>query len=234
MKINESFPVPPALFDNEIRTLQFLRDNPFIKKHYPRLCSDAYTYLNRNFNAIKKNRLKSFNFESMIDINIDGRAGAAYVGALILKRDNNRYDQYTYYIAIYINQNSSNKFIRKFHFDYTDNLAGREKHPIFHLQYPGDFSPYLKSLKFAYEDLCDWLSEPRLACTPMSLALILNLTFNEFHNETSIDLIEHSEWRDLVRANENALLRPYYRNCHNFIANRPATELFTNDFCYGV
>jgi hypothetical protein len=78
-----------------------------------------------------------------------------------------------------------------------------------------------------------WLSEPRLCCMPISLALLVNLILKEFPDEKNSKLIERSEWRDLVKKNEELILSPFFEECRKFFSKNENNKLFLNDFYYG-
>ncbi|MBU1181717.1 MAG: hypothetical protein KKF00_06070 [Proteobacteria bacterium] len=135
----------------------------------------------------------------------------------------------TYYFMIC----DTEKVIRKFHFDYTpENISKNVSHPVFHLQYPGDLSEHLQSLKLAHEHLECGLSEPRIPFIPMSLALTINLLLKEFRNRETNSAVEDRTWRALIKTNENLLLSTYFKECNRFFLVSSGDSLFTNDFCY--
>lgn len=232
MKIDKSFPMPQELFKNEICTLSFLRDQPFWSDNYRQLSEDAKNFILRNYEPIKKAKLCKIDFESYFEIIIDNEVGTAYVGVRITKEGKNTYGELSYHFAIWHNNNP--KILRKFHFDYTaNNISGRQLHPIFHLQYPGEPSDNLKGYGVNYDHLDCWLSEPRLPYAPMSLALLLNLILKEFPQGAASKAIGRSEWRSLIKKNETLLLKPYYENCHKFISRRDGLSLLSTDYFYG-
>ncbi|MEW6738495.1 MAG: hypothetical protein AB1325_01150 [Nitrospirota bacterium] len=235
-KINNGYPTPAELISCEINTLQYFRDTTSFCKSFTALYSDSYNFLAKYHDQIKNKSLRAVRFESQIDdIRINTKPGTAHIGVIITQKDSKTYDQLSYYIAISDNSDPEAYYIRKFHFDYTlIDPARKQPHPIFHLQYPGEFSERLRNSNIKHEHLAEWLSEPRLPFSPMSLALLVNLVFKEFPNENTHNVIEDSRWRDLIRKNEKLLLEPYYKNCHNFISQRSPDMLITNDFYYGL
>lgn len=230
MKIDEWYPKPKDILDCELETLKFLTENPVINSYFSKLYSDAYQYYTR----IKNDQRLKFNFESELQISMEGREGHAHIGANIMLIDKNNYEGISYSLAICNNDKPKARLLRRYHFDYAlPSLLRRQPHPVFHLQYAGKLSPRLQSLNLEHQHIDAWLSEPRLCYSPMSLALLINMIFKEFPNETNIKLSESSEWRNLIRKNENLLLAPFYKICHNFISTRTSQKLFVNDFYYG-
>jgi hypothetical protein len=231
MSLNDIFPQPDKFLPQEIYTLNRIKNNPVFEKLFKALATDAKDYLERNDKLIKAKSLKEIDFMTKIEsIDVDGQCGAAYIGAIIKTR-NNRYEHFSYDVAICNNK----KIMRKFHFDYTPaNIKKRAPHPIFHLQYPGELSSNLLALGLEHNHLDSSLSEPRMPFTPMSLALVINLIFKEFQNERTNQIIEDKTWRELIKTNEKQLLCLYYRKCNSFLSAPPADKLFTNDYCYGT
>lgn len=231
MSMSSVFPPPNKLFQIEANTLRRIKNNPIFGRHFKQLVSDAEDYLLRISKPIQKKTLREFNFESLINkITIDGKYGTAHVAALITTK-NNEYKQLSYDIALC----DDIKIIRKFHFDYTpENIKKRGLHPIFHLQYPGELSTQLLSLKLEHEHLDSYLSEPRIPFTPMSLALTINLILKEFPDERTHQAVEDKTWRELIKTNETDFLGPYFKVCNTFFLSTHGNKLFTNDFCYGL
>lgn len=232
MKIDASSPFhkPKDFLKNEAKTVKFLKDDPEIAKHFTRLYSDANSWYSQNYKQIEKKNLSKFLFESEIDVLLDGREGICHIGAVLIEKSG-QFDLMSYYLALCEAGNTS--LIRKYHFDYARaDKQYRQAPPVYHMQYPGELSGRLKGLQIVDNQLHPWLSEPRLSFTPMSLALLLNIVFKEFSSEVSKKIVERGEWRDLIRNNEDTILKPYYQNCNRFI-NSPAGQLITNDFFYG-
>lgn len=127
------------------------------------------------------------------------------------------------------------KLVRRFHFDYDlSSVKTNQSIPIFHFQYAGELSPYLKKLGVSNQHMNPELSEPRVYYQPVTLALLLNLVFNEFRNEITNKILQTPEWFALIKANEEKVLKPYYKYCNEFLQSaKNDKKLFTNDFCYG-
>lgn len=127
------------------------------------------------------------------------------------------------------------ELIRKFHFDFAHpKNPTRQPVPIFHLQYGGKMTPYMKKAGLNDSKLDHWLSVPRLSFSPINLALLLDMTFCELRTVQTRKIVETQEWRTLIFSNEKFLLINYYTS----IADHCAGASYTNknlirDFCYG-
>lgn len=234
--IDKDFPEPKTLIDNEIETLEELKDDPFLYENYSKLATDANAAYSKAIHS--KN---FFDFESSFKVLLDGKPGMAFVGGTVTSDKHRKsYDIVSYHLSICKAEEEESVLLRKLHFDYTKPTSShRQPHPVFHLQQPGNLTPCLKAAGLSVEHLHPWLSEPRLPYRPMSIALLINLVFKEFPDETSHKCIERSEWRRLVRKNEELLLDPYYEQCYQFVEKRRkgvikgVKHLLTNDFFYG-
>ena len=114
------------------------------------------------------------------------------------------------------------QILRKFHFDAVAHADPNrnQTHPVFHLQYCGSLLPYLTDLGCTQEQLHEmhsWLSEPRILYWPMSLALIVDLTFREFPSDAGRRFRTDPRWQSIVRNNEALLLCKFHNCCLNII-----------------
>jgi hypothetical protein len=235
MRIDNNFPAPEDLISNEIETLNFIHGKePKFWEMYPALAANAKTEFFKLNNAKKK---KNFLFESEVDIFFDGderKIGKAHFGANITLKDSKKYDMVSYYISICQKVDSKYKMIRKYHFDYVpDEIKSRQPHPVFHLQYAGKLSLKLQKLELEHNHMDQWLSEPRLFYSPVSLALIINIILTEFPNPTTYKIISTNEWRSQIKKNENLVLAPFYKMCHALTGSSHPERLLTTDFFYG-
>lgn len=231
MRIDLGYPSPRELKKNELETLQYIKDSDVFQSYYTTIASDA------SVSYFQLRHAPSLNFSSNLDICLDqrsGKMGCADIGLVIKTRDG-RYEQVSYSLAIHSKDNTRYRLLRMYHFDYAlPGATSRQPHPVFHLQYAGGLFGRLRNLPIQHAHLDAWLSEPRLFFMPMSLALLINIVFKEFPDKNAIEVIERSEWRDLIRKNENRLLIPYFRCCHNFVISiNNLGKLLTNDFYYG-
>jgi hypothetical protein len=75
------------------------------------------------------------------------------------------------------------------------------------------------------------LSEPRIFFSPMSLALLLDMTLHEFPDARSITFRRTPEWRGIVRDNEVLLLQRFYARCAAVIVdNVHENKLLADEF----
>jgi len=234
MKIDKWYPDSRTFKSNELLTLAFFQNDSNLKEAFPVLADNAYQY----YPFLKNARDTIFNFESELEIQINGATGKirgkAHIGGKFFENRKKKLLAPSYYMAICETESIRHRLIRKYHFDYVlPDLVRRQPYPIFHLQSPGELSQHLSSLDFECDHMDTWLSEPRLFFMPMSLALLVNIVLKEFPDERTKKIAERCEWRDLIRKNENFLLAPYFRCCNLFLSGNKQEHLFTNDFCYG-
>lgn len=238
--LNSLLPCPKDFYNNELKTIKFLKDNKTVETHFPELSRGA----DNSFYKLKS-LLKtpySFGFESYLkDVIFLNKIYKIYFGGIVNLNNSNSYNDISYYLCICGHNDDDKYIVRKYHFDYTNPTNKRRSpHPIFHLQYPGKLSNYLNSNELKNDHMNSWLSEPRIFFTPMSLALLLNLIFKEFHDPTDGNLYkirEDSHWRSIVIENENLFLKPYYESCYNFLDRRyrnvaNCDKIFTTDYYY--
>ena len=230
MKIDNCFPDPVQVIQCESRTLKFFKSNHFLNQEMPRLSEKAYKcYRSDNKHVLRR----GFEFESEFDIKIGSNKGIALIGAFIKAKDKCQFENISYYAAICENGELHKRLLRKYHFDYAPpGKTRRQPHPIFHIQYAGKLSPKLQEMRIDDSHLDVWLSEPRLCYFPTSLALLINMVLKEFPNDKNIRLVESTEWRSLIRSNEDLILAPFFKGCNRFFSGREK-KLFINDFYYG-
>ena len=240
MRIDESYPKPIDLKRNELKTLEFLRNNSFVNSNFMPLALTAND-IYESLRDPKRLENLSFDFESYFELPFDGNEFRFHFGVIInskkigtVKRKNQyEYSMVSYYIGICVKESGKFKLIRKFHFDYDVN-GNINNHPIFHMQYQGKLSPKLSEHQYDDEHLEPWLSEPRIHHHPVTLALLLNLIFKEFNNEKTHRMLEDSYWKGFIRDNEDLVLTDYFLQCNDFLKKRKkSSSLFTKDFCYG-
>ena len=228
MKIDCWYPNPDEVMHCEFETLRFIRDNFYqYQPELEKFANDANTYYHRFY---KFKNLNEFKFESELNIKVDGKDGIAHIGSLVNRKDENNINRTTHYVAIC--KEGEKKLLRKFHFDYDPLNQNSKSHPLFHLQYAGKLTPRLKEKGIEDNQLESWLSEPRLFYFPLSLALLINLIWKEFPSLKTSKLSETSEWRCLVKRNEELIIAPFFSGCNSFF-QKESGQLFTTDFCYG-
>lgn len=210
---------------NEIRSLEVISTRGFFYNDFGELAAA----LDSTYNRYRHVRTKfDFDFASDFDIDIEGDSHRIVLHAQV-KGD---YNLTTYSVGICGKENAS-ELIRRFHFDYIHNNAGKkQKNPISHMQYGGKSGP---EDKFKSNKIEDWLSEPRVFHPPINLALLLDLTFNEFYSEKTKKIVEDPDWRSLIRDNEVFVLENYYKVIGNHIKSVHHTKTnLVRDMCYGI
>ena len=141
---NDLLPKPTVLINNELATLEFLKTNSTIYTKYWNIYKDAH-----HFWSLAKARKDVFSFESFLDVNHDGRYLRIYFGTLITVGRSGTYSNLSNHLTVCEGTQSPSKILRKFHFDFAPPKTGRRQpHPLFHLQYCGSLSPYLKKRGF--------------------------------------------------------------------------------------
>jgi hypothetical protein len=233
LTVDKTYPPPDKLIKNEIETLQTLIHDPNIIKNF----GELYAIANSNYKAlssciISKNGIPSLNFSADFIISKDDEDyKIKFAVDIKINSKKKEYERISYHLAIC--HDGSKKIIRYFHFDYALPTSTRNQaHPIFHLQYGKASSSNLNEEDYAFD--IDNLELPRIPYFPMTLALLLNTVFMEFYNEITHTIINRSEWRKLLKKNEEIMLEPYYRCCCDIMAsikNKSDTS-FINDCCY--
>jgi hypothetical protein len=57
--------------------------------------------------------------------------------------------------------------------------------------------------------------------------------FREFPSDKTLSIIEKSEWRKMIKDNEDLILIPYFNTVSQFIATKHKEEYLFRDFIYG-
>lgn len=223
--------IPSADFiHNEVKTLGFLRAQASVAKSFPELYTKANTAYSFYSGVLKKTTPTCFKFGCELKMEIENKNRSLFIEAYV--RQN--YSLATYALCMCDSDNEEKKLIRKFHFDYDPKgNSSVNKKPKYHLQYGGKATPGLISNGISAGHLYEWLSVPRLSITPINLALLLDIVFNEFPSEVTQRVIEKSEWRDMIKANEDNVLVPYFLNVSQFINSAHNSTYLFRDFVYG-
>jgi hypothetical protein len=112
---------------------------------------------------------------------------------------------------------------RKFHFDFepADRRNQAEPKPTFHLQMCGELSAGHQIAGYGEADIAHLLpawSQPRIPALPMSFALVLNWLLVEFGHDATVSSARRDPcWQSTVRTAERAVLKPYYKDCFEFL-----------------
>lgn len=241
----EIYPKPADLVRNEVKVLEYLRHNPYINQVHSDFARHANHYYQRSRSA--KN---GFEFASHLDLWHTAIGGKRQAGAranirlalasLVEVESANEYGNISHCLAV-LRRRANGKYtiLRKFHFDVSvgnEKPGGRlQRHPRFHLQYCGEMVPYMKGLGLSDTQLSQlhpWLSEPRLFYTPMSLALMLDMSLREFPDSDSAKFRATGEWRGIVHEHESAMLSPFFQKCVEIIDAKAGAIQILQDQLY--
>jgi hypothetical protein len=231
MKIDHLHPDFSDFAKNELSTLNYLATDAYIAQKFPELSERASTqYYNYYATRNKKgNYSQPFSFGSTIRILIEGQFKTVLIECQVARNFNP-----TNFVLSIVNENEgTSTLIRKFHFDYALPDDNKDKKPVYHIQYGGTATPGLSALKVNMEPVHPWLSSPRIFYTPMNLCLIFDSLFCEFPSEETNHITEAREWRELVKRNEDHLLRSFYSNLSNFLNHTHSSDRLIRDFYYG-
>lgn len=242
MDLSDFYPKPADLIDLELKVLEHLRNNTYIKEHHPQVAQAAATYYQRNRNVQNNRKVRSrFEFHSSFDVyhsqmrsrtlRADRRGRAlpnikltvsARIGVV-----KGAISDVSYCLSVCRMRRAGLTILRKFHFDTigdAENAPGRsQQHPRCHLQYCGEMLPYMGEVgcrEAQLEQMHPWLSEPRILYWPMSLALLIDMALHEFPDQHSAKFRAENHWRGLVHSHEDLLLRPFCAKCIEVITNR--------------
>jgi hypothetical protein len=228
-----SIKIPHSAIDfkkNEIKTLEYINAWGFFNNDFGDLAKAIkIAYYSYKGVDVKKNF--NFKFVSDFETEIEGKPHKVVLNALV----SGNYEETSYSLGI-CEQDGSCEFIRRFHFDYDhDNINRRQKAPISHLQYGGKGGIGFDGKEFNTNRIEDWLSVPRLYYPPINIALLLDVTLCEFHNEHTEKIVENPNWRALILVNEVFILRHYYQILSDHILSpRHKKENLVRDICYGI
>lgn len=215
---------------NEIKTLEYIQARGFFDNDFPELANVISTTFSR-YCGLSWNRYIDFEFASDFEMEIEKKNRIVVLHGQV--RGN--FAETSYSIGICSNDGSF-ELIRRFHFDYVhDNGSSKQKVPISHLQYGGKSGSGFNGRQFLTNNIEHWLSEPRINCAPINLALLLDMTFCEFHNEQTEKIVENSDWRNLIKVNEIFMIGDYYNTITTHMKSQNyKKEKLVRDICYGV
>ncbi|MCK9204428.1 MAG: hypothetical protein M0P58_08365 [Bacteroidales bacterium] len=216
---------------NEIKTLEYIYTRGFFEDTYTELHNAIYASYSRFCAPIFKSGKKTFDFSfvSDFDIEIEGRIHKIIIHAEVL----GNYNFVSYSIGI-SHKDDSTELIRRFHFDYDhDKIRTNQKAFISHLQYGGNCGTGFSGTLFRTANIEPKLSVPRFNFPPMNLALLLDIVFCEFQNESTKKITENPDWRSLIKENEVFILKRYFNSISNHIGSpRHNKETLVRDICY--
>lgn len=240
MELYDFYPLPEDLIQNELTVLDYLATSTYLAEEHPEFFSDANKY-----RAQYRGPRRGFQFASYFNVyhkelpRLKKRTASSFreepnvqliVAGLVEQETKSKYGNISYLFAVgkirsvamsAKDQNSTDgqrthpSLMRKFHFDVTKN-AGRQEHPMCHLQYCGKMIPLMTQLGFRgsqLQQMFEKLSEPRIFFWPMSLSLLVDMALHEFPDEKSTRFRNEPEWKNLIRKSEDFLLGPFYEKC---------------------
>jgi len=243
-KLLDFYPLPRDFIQNEVEALDYLGNSTYIAGQHPQFSNDA-----KKYRAQYRGPRSGFQFASYLNVfhaempRVRKRSSRHYdeepnlkliVAGLIEQETKSKYGNISYLLAVgriralmkKTGPRTYPSLLRKFHFDVTARAAGegarRQEHPMCHLQYCGGIIPLMKELGFRQsqlEQMHERLSEPRIFFWPMSLALLVDMALHEFPDSKSAQFRKQPEWRNIIRANESFLLRPFHEKCVAIIRN---------------
>jgi hypothetical protein len=244
MLLTDFYPTPRELIANEVSVLGRLMDNPYIAEVHPRFARDARLYHDRY-----RDLRNGFQFFSYFDVyhaqwprerkpirGVEQPNLRLLLAGLIETADANTFGNISYCLTVQRRRPNRPSTLRKFHFDaVATQAARRQPHPVCHVQYCGGLVPLMGEAGPTAAQLNQMhpqLSEPRLFFSPVSLALLIDLTLREFPDVRSTRFRSTPEWRGIVRENEGLLLRRFYQQCAAVIVDNAHENKLLADECY--
>ncbi len=235
MSLHANYPDPQALWKNELKTLEFLSTNLVVSKYFNELSYNALLHAN----YLKENVNSHISFEAKLNLTVENKKRSVYVGAVVTSKlgedKSDVHDWISYYLAVSDNAVVPRRLLRKYHFDFVGGAThNNHSHPAFHLQYGGKLSQYLLAEGLTEKHLNPWLSNPRITFYPVTLALVLDVVFCEFPSLETRKIAENHLWRDLIKANEVFIIKPFYEEMMTFITSGAHNrDHLVRDYCYG-
>jgi hypothetical protein len=247
IKLLDVYPKPSALIKSETKVLAYLMTNPYIKETHTDFARHASESYERS-----RNSKRGFEFASHLDIwhtEIGGQKRSRkqrvnvrlILASLVVSAGPKDYAQITHCLSV-LRCRAGGRYtiLRKFHFDVAvgnNRAKGRlQRHPRFHLQYCGEMVPYMSEIGLRtaqLDQLHPRLSEPRIFYTPMSLALMLDMSLREFPDAESMKFRSTGEWRGIVHEHESLMLRPFFENCLDVIDQSGPIQTLADGFYLG-
>lgn len=228
MSINKKNLSYEEFLKNEIKTLKTISGFTQVANSFPDLRLQSERTLLQYANRKNYSKL-GLNFGCQIELLIENKIMGVTLEALIEPG----FSQSSYALNIYDQNKTPPLLIRKFHFDYAPNISKKSKQPIYHLQYGGKPTPKMTELQIDDSHIQNWLSSPRLFNTPVNLALFIDLVFCEFSSETTDKIIDSTEWRNLIKNNEDKIFKGYYERIKEFFSSSHKSNFLFRDFYYG-
>jgi hypothetical protein len=238
MQLADFYPPVDELIRREVKVLDFLRNDPYIKERHDQFAADAATYFGRN-----KSATTGFEFFSYFDVshlpkNSQERKkpNLRLIVAARIEKDGRHYSDVTYCLSVCRFRGLS--ILRKFHFDVAADREGQfrqQQHPRCHIQYCGTMIPKMIDMGLRETQLNamnPWLSEPRIFSFPTSLALLVDMTLHEFPEPKSDKFRASPEWRAIIRDHETLVLKPFVDKCLAVLNDRNGSRNTLADAFY--
>lgn len=213
---------------NELDTLEYLSKRAKLLKDYSDLSVAIHMAFHKYKSQWKKSKDFDFDFHVEFDMEVQQALHKVIIGAYVT----GDFDMCTYFLAVLGKDTESEEVIRKYHFDYAKpSIYTEQPVPTYHLQYGGKLSKHFGEKKDTH--LSNWLSVPRLAYSPVNLALLLDLLFCEFNTMETNKVAQDVDWRNLILQNEQFLACQYYSAIYNHINSQSYTSTsLIRDYCY--
>ena len=225
------YPAPDVLLEMELETVEFLRGDSQVSSDFPDLAAKASLVI---LATKKPPRLLVFGSHMLLNDPEDGLR--IDIGVTIEAAERrSKYQNLSYFFAVSRAEDEFQKVMRKMHFDHAPcNLEARTAHPFSHIQYAGTLAPCMREAGFTDASISHMNPDfegPRIPCPPISLAMLIHLLLREFPDTNGTKLIERSDWRSLVRRNEELLLKDFHWSCWHqiHVGKRLISDLFYYD-----
>ncbi len=182
---------------------------------------------------------RGYNFFCILNIKNDPNFGEGKaeisIGAKVTIGQNNKYKSVSYSTSLILKNRTYNdtdchghcfknqrlngvvkpRIVRRFHFDY--DTGDLEDHPMFHLHYGGAPEDLLEKNHYC---LLAKLACPRIFFPPMNLALVFDLIIGEYNTVLGKGLLSKGDWKKIIRASEDIILKPYFKLCHEYFEKK--------------
>lgn len=125
----------------------------------------------------------------------------------------------------------ADSFLTKVHADFDFHADAEEKKPSPHIQMGGRVpTSLLKHCASSQPKVCwnEKMDKPRLPSLPVCTALLWHWAFLEYsRDEQASDFLNAHHWKQLVKAAEATVLRPYFADGLHLMDNKPASDLLS-------
>lgn len=229
MKIDQKHIPFRDFITNEVQTLNRLRGYSAFRNlgsDMNDVCEKVY---NQHITFHNKKMFPEFSFGCKFILTVEKTERLVLLEAHIKPE----FEIASYCLSICKNNSDPYELIRKFHFDYAPGILNQSPKPIYHLQYGGKPTPKIKEMKLENDEIQPWLSSPRINSTPINLALVIDFLLCEFSSLETKKITEVTEWRNMIKSNEDQLLKNYYLNISEFFRRNHKSNNLFREFYYG-